>query len=81
MRTVVVLLSLLAGAALPLSCVLGDDEPPGCVSDADCEQGVCRAGACFHTNTGLSDPNDPAEAGTDASEAGDPDATDGDAAD
>jgi hypothetical protein len=46
---------LLAAAAI--GCAIGAEQEPGCQADADCGDGwTCRAGACFRTTTGRTDP-------------------------
>jgi hypothetical protein len=51
--------ALAIAAIAPAACVLGPNEPPGCQSDADCEEGsVCRAGACFRTTTDRTPPDE-----------------------
>lgn len=63
---------LLAGIAcillsLAVGCALGDEQAPGCQSDDECgPDWICRAGACFHSNTKMSAPDDPGDAGPDA---------------
>lgn len=55
---------------VPIACVLGSEEEPGCHNDAECDDGfVCRSGACFRITTDLSPPRDPAM--NDAGDAGD----------
>jgi hypothetical protein len=40
-----------------VGCAIGDEQEPGCHTDADCGGGsTCRAGACFRSTTGLTPP-------------------------
>jgi hypothetical protein len=53
------------------ACALGPEEEPGCQSDEACGEGyLCRAGACFRATTGLTPPEDPADAGDGGEEGG-----------
>jgi hypothetical protein len=54
--------------AAAMGCAIGAEQEPGCHTDADCGGGwTCRAGACFATSTGFSDPDagDAGDAGPD----------------
>ena len=56
-----------AWEALPTA--LRREAPPGCRSDADCERGVCRAGACFDDPGSPLPPVDPGAGGAGGSDA------------
>ncbi len=67
MRRIAASIGLLLASAI--GCAVGTEQEPGCHVDADCDPGwTCRAGACFHTTTGLTDP---AADGGDAGDADD----------
>lgn len=69
-RRFLALWTLLCAPAACVACALGDEQAPGCISDGECGAGwICREGACFHSATPMSPPEDPADASTDALDA------------
>jgi hypothetical protein len=75
MRSPVVAFSFGILLAAAIGCAIGTEQEPGCQADADCPGGwTCRAGACFATTTGRTDP---VEDGGDSGDVGDGGGEDG----